>query len=431
MSIAGHRRTIAASLTLGLALGLSSIAGTARAEAPKPDGLTSERPRGTYVRVDDARLVDPVGPQQGGSLPPPHLLFIQRCSGGLEVSPGPDDSIGNTSSIVTGPVTLPEYPYGNDSWQQVMVETRSIFAPFNIEITDEDPGEVPHDEAVVCGDPADIGLGPGVGGVAPFSCGIIANPITYTFPAALGNSPRLIAEVIAQEAAHAWGLDHELLCEDPMTYLSGCGNKTFQDIDAECGEFEPRPCSCPIETQNSYQHILAAFGPAIPDVDGPVVLVTAPLTGTMYDEGDGFNVIVTITDDSQVVEADLYVNGQLTDTDTLEPWGWQLDNMQSGIYAIEVVATDEYENEGLSTPISILVSGGASQDSEGPDPDDSGGSQSAGGSGSEGGETEGSAGQDEGGGGCGCAQAGNGSPLLAGVPFLLLLGLRRRSASHR
>ena len=283
------------------------MAGTARAESPKPGERTSVPPRGTYVKVPDANVVERVAlPPLEGGLPPAHILYLQRCAGGLELTPGPDDSISNTSTIPPFPATLPEYPFGAESWQEVVVQSRSIFAPFNIEVTDEDPGSIDHDEAVVCGDGSEVGA-LGAGGIAPFNCGFIPNAMTFTFPGALGNDPRLIAEVIAQEAAHAWGLDHELLCEDPMTYLSGCGPKTYQDIDAECGEFEPRPCDCGIPTQNSYQHILGAFGPRIADVDGPVVLVTAPLTGTMFDEGASFNVIATITDDSEVVQAELYV----------------------------------------------------------------------------------------------------------------------------
>ena len=132
MPSARHRGAIAA----GLAVGLSLVAGTARAEAPSgPDERTGEPPRGTYVWTEDATLVDPVGPQAGGA--PPHILFIQRCSGGLDLSPGAEDSINNTSTIVPGPVTLPEYPFGNDSWAQVMANAREIFSPFNIEVTDE------------------------------------------------------------------------------------------------------------------------------------------------------------------------------------------------------------------------------------------------------------------------------------------------------
>lgn len=413
-----------------LLLGPAALGLPATGHAAEPDELTSEPPRGTYVRVHNANatLVDPVDPQEGGQ-PPPHILFLQRCAGGLELTPGPDDSIANTSSIPPGPATLPDYPFGDESWQEVVKQARVIFSPFNIEVTDEDPGNVPHDEAVVCGDGSEIGV-LGAGGVAPFSldCSIIPNGISFTFPVALGNSPRLIAEVIGQEAAHVWGLDHELLCEDPMTYLSGCGDKSFQDIDAECGEFDPRPCACGAPTQNSYQYILGAFGPAIPDVDGPVVLITAPLTGTMFDEGEGFNVIATITDDSQVVEAELYVNGQLVDTDTSAPWGWQIDNVPAGLFAIEIVATDEYENEGLSTPISILVGEAEAQDSEG---DEADGGGSLDGASDSGGEETDSAGAAEDTGGCGCVQGGTGGPLLAGVPFLVLLGLRRRRSAPR
>lgn len=428
MPSARHRGAIAA----GLAVGLSLVAGTARAEAPSgPDERTGEPPRGTYVWTEDATLVDPVGPQAGGA--PPHILFIQRCSGGLDLSPGAEDSINNTSTIVPGPVTLPEYPFGNDSWAQVMANAREIFSPFNIEVTDEDPGPVAHDEAVVCGDAVDVGV-PGAGGVAPFTCGIINNPITFTFPESLGNDPRLIAEVIAQEAAHAWGLEHEYLCEDPMTYLSGCGPKTYQDVDAECGEFNPRPCDCGVESQNSYQRILAAFGPAIPDEEGPIITITAPITGTMYDEGADFTVLAQIVDDSLVDRATLYSNGEVLDIDTTEPWGWQITGA-AGVYTLEIVAVDEYGNEGLSTPVSILVAGGdplgVTGGDEAADPD---GTQ--GGTVADSGDGDGSGGATAGEivpgnpSGCGCtASGGSSTPAWALLPWLLVVVRRRRSAA--
>lgn len=419
-----HRRTLAA----GVALGLTLTAGTTLASEPtQPEELRDGPPRGTYIKVPDAQIVDPVGPQAGGA--PPHILYIQRCLGGLELMPGPDSSIDNTSSIPPGPVTLPEYPFGNDSWEQVMVNTRDIFSPFNIQVTDEDPGTIPHDEAVVCGDAADIGI-PGAGGVAPFNCGIIPNAVTFTFPESLGDSPRLIAEVIAQEAAHAWGLDHELLCEDPMTYLSGCGNKYYQDVDAECGEFDPRPCDCGVELQNSYQHILGAFGPAIPDVEGPIITITAPLTGTMYEQGDGFTVLAEIVDDSIVEEAALYNNGELVEIDTTDPWGWQINNAQGGLYTLEIVAVDEYGNEGLSIPVSILVAGGDPLGATGGVDESGTGGPIGGTMGGSGGMTMG--GTDSAGivpgnpGGCGCNEGDAPAPAWALGLWVLALVRRRR-----
>ncbi|MCX4245676.1 Ig-like domain-containing protein [Paraliomyxa miuraensis] len=406
-------------VALGVALGVTFAAGTAHGEEP---GLVSEPPRGTYVRVHGSTLADPVGPQAADI--PPHILFLQRCSGGLDLTPGPNDSIGNTSSIPTGPITLPEYPFGNESWQEVVAQTRDVFAPFNIDVTDVDPGNVPHDEAVVCGDGS--GVAPGAGGVAPFDCGIIMNPITFTFPEVLGNNPRLIAEVIGQEAAHAWGLDHELLCEDPMTYLSGCGQKSFQDIDAECGEFEARPCDCGIPLQNSYQHILGAFGPRIPDVDGPIVTITAPLSGSTFEAGDNFTVIVDIIDDSIVDEAELHFNGMPGMIDNLEPWGWQINDVEAGLYTLEVTAIDEYGNAGLSIPVSILVGDAAADGTAG---DDEADDVLDGGTASDGGDTD-SAGADEDPKGCGCRSTATQGPWFAAMP-LLLLGLRRRRTHAR
>ena len=68
-------------------------------------------------------------------------------------------------------------------------------------------------------------------------------------------------EIAAQEIAHAYGLDHEFLCDDPMTYLSGCGRKTFQDRTVSCGEYSARACKCSGQ-QNSYRALIDRLGPA-------------------------------------------------------------------------------------------------------------------------------------------------------------------------
>jgi uncharacterized protein (TIGR03382 family) len=48
--------------------------------------------------------------------------------------------------------------------------------------------------------------------------------------------------VMAQEIAHSFGLDHEMLPADPMTYLDYPGERTFQNEMASCGEFSDRAC---------------------------------------------------------------------------------------------------------------------------------------------------------------------------------------------
>lgn len=195
---------------------------------------------------------------QGDS--PTRILFLNRCAGGCTFTPGFDDSRVDQSSIVGQTSFLAEYPWGDDSWDRTVACVKTLYAGFDIEITDQDPGDVPHFEAVVAGEPGDVGMDPNVGGVAPFDCGIIDNAITFTFATKLGNQPQTLCEVIGQESAHAFGLDHELDCQDPMTYLDGCGNKCFQDTAARCGEQNERECWCGGDTQNSYRMLADIFG---------------------------------------------------------------------------------------------------------------------------------------------------------------------------
>ena len=50
----------------------------------------------------------------------------------------------------------------------------------------------------------------------------------FTFTQAIPNiTARQACEIMSQEVAHSYGLDHELLASDPMTYLSYNGNRAF------------------------------------------------------------------------------------------------------------------------------------------------------------------------------------------------------------
>ena len=64
----------------------------------------------------------------------------------------------------------------------------------------------------------------------------------FAFTDNIPSDPQTVCEVMSQEIGHAYGLDHELLAADPMTYLAFTGKRTFQDADASCGEKTARPC---------------------------------------------------------------------------------------------------------------------------------------------------------------------------------------------
>ncbi|MEM9458392.1 MAG: MYXO-CTERM sorting domain-containing protein [Myxococcota bacterium] len=165
--------------------------------------------------------------------------------------------------------------------------------------------------------------------------------------------------------------------------------------------------------------------------------IAGPVNGATFSSGDGFTVIADIIDESPVLEAELYVNGELFLLDNLEPWGWPVNGLPDGLHVLEVVAEDENGNQGLSTPVSVLIGGdeGGEGGGSGVETLDGGVDETAGGpggsgSGSGSGTDTDSAGanDDDGGEGCGCMTDPTPRAWWMAVPLGLLLGRRRRRA---
>jgi hypothetical protein len=232
-------------------LGLAFTSAAAFATAAEAE----QRPRATYRWVDPS-LVDVAEPQAPSS----NVIFLNRCEGGCTVWPGWDDSRTDSSSLVSQAVDIDSFAHGDAAWDSIVSCVRSMYEPFGVVVTDVDPGGTPHFEAIVAGRPEDIGAS-GIGGVSPFACGVIDNAITYSFANIYG-SAQDICETVAQETAHAFGLEHVYLCEDPMSWLTGCGPRSFRDVEAPCGESAPRSCECGGATQNSYRSLLREFDAA-------------------------------------------------------------------------------------------------------------------------------------------------------------------------
>jgi uncharacterized protein (TIGR03382 family) len=210
-------------------------------------------------------------------------IYLNR-DGGLLI-PGDNDSVQNTSSIVEQPTYMNGWSIDDDDWQTTVDCMKEIYAPFDVTITEDDPGDVPHIEAMFGGAPTDVGLPSNVAGVSPFTtdCAIIEHSIVFAFTDVLNDDPRTVCEVMAQEVAHSFGLDHELLASDPMTYLDYSGERTFQDTMAFCGEYGGRMCGISGSTcrtkQNSVELLTERLGarPGAP---------TPPGTGSNTDPGD-------------------------------------------------------------------------------------------------------------------------------------------------
>lgn len=323
----------------------------ARAEPDRPSAADlGVLPRRTYIRVpaDGPRLRRGVTFAAGDR----HIIYLNRNGGSYE--PGwVDDSVGNVSSIVQWQVDMAPYPYGDESWNAVLGCMRDLYAPFNVEVTDVDPGDASHSEVVVSGHPTDIGMGNGVGGVAPMACQAIQGAVSFAFPETYGDDPTGICEAAGQESAHAFGLDHELLCSDIMTYQF-CGPKKFEAEDSECGEFNARPCACGGEIQNSHEYLLEVLGPAAPLSDPPVVTILRP--GEAGEVEAGFEVEVDVADDGAILRVELRIDGELVGSRFEEPWDIEApEDLALGPHEVTVVAFDETNVEGTAAVNVVVV----------------------------------------------------------------------------
>jgi hypothetical protein len=333
---------------------------------------------------------------------------------GVTLSPGNDDSYAQTSSIINQRSTIAAWNVSPQVWNDVVACFKDEWSRFDVTVTDQDPGNVPHIEAVFGGSPANIGLPSGVGGVSPFTldCGIIENSIVFTFTDVFPQDAQLICEVMSQETAHSFGLDHEYLASDPMTYLSYSGHKTFQDQDASCGEYQTRPCgingSTCRPTQNSVQLLYARVGQA--DVIAPTLGITAPVDGATVPPG--FEVDATATDNVGVVSANLSIDGHPAGSlSGAGPFSFTTDtSLAPGQHTVTVEVADPHGNKSdkmVTITLNDAASGGGS-----------------GGDGSGGGGADGDSGDSL---HAGCSSAGGGSWLAA----LALLALPRRRYLRR
>lgn len=315
-----------------------------------------ERPHGLYQVVPQELLAASSESSDPGVIyhATPHLLYINFDGG--TYTPGNNNSSTNTSSIINS--TRQIQPWGSSSQRAaVLACIKDQFAPFNITVTDQDPGSTQHIEGVVAGYPQDIGMQSGVGGVSPFTCGVIDRSIAYTFAEVYGNATREICETAAQEIAHSFGLDHEYLCQDPMTYLTNCGNKSFQDQDVSCGEYSARSCQCGGSTQNSYQMLLSILGPPNQgDNIPPDIAITEPANGATV--AQGFVVKANASDNVGVTKVQLWVDGSNVSSKSNPPWNFTTDSsLAAGNHSIELRAFDGSSNMS-NAQVSVTIDTG-------------------------------------------------------------------------
>lgn len=325
--------------------------GVGAAASAKPSENTSSTDgrlkRGTYQVVGPETMARTL---RYGPGPKHRTIFVN--GGGATVLPGANDSCANTSSMVKTQTVIPPSGYTSAQWNELMTCLREVFAPYAVTVTDVEPpcgkDDPPFIESIVGGSYDDIQWAdpPGAGtvGVAPLlgGCNVAEGAITFNLAADVGNDITFLCGVVAQETAHALGLDHSRDCRDPMTYLPMCAPKwAFQDVDAACGEFADRPCKCG-PTQNTHRILLETLGPA--DAIPPTVAISEPADGAEVDFG--FLILAEPRDETRVDRVEFYVDGTrfFVDYDPVYKAPTPF-NLTVGSHTIKVVAVDGHENK--------------------------------------------------------------------------------------
>jgi len=371
------RGTIATSVLLLTSTALAEPALRAPRTAIPGDFVASE------ANADGLRFVRRLLPARNTTAAIAESRIIYLAHNGVTLRPGEDDARTGTSSIVGGQVQVPPWDTSDETWAATVACFRDLWKEFDVVITDQDPGNVPHMLAVFGGSPQHVGMPSGVGGVSPFTddCAVIENSVVFTFTDVFPDDAQVVCEVMAQEVAHSYGLDHEMLASDPMTYLSYNGNRSFKDQLVSCGEFSNRPCgiggSVCRNKQNSVALLKERTGEA--DLVAPTLSITSPADATTVPPG--FEVTATAADDRGVTMATLYIDdAPVTTIAGVGPYEFPTDAaLAEGDHAIRVEVSDGHNLQAQSIGVTVRIGSGPGGGTSGGDDDgESGGNVSGG-----------------------------------------------------
>ena len=319
-----------------------------------------------------ARQVLPPQPQVT-ALAQSRVIYLNK--NGVTLTPGNNDARTNRSTIASTQTTIQPWNVSPATWSATVACMRELFAPFDVDVVEADPGNVPHIEAVFGGSPGQLGLPNGVAGVSPFTtdCSIIENSIVFTFTNVIPADARLACEIQAQEVAHSFGLDHVLLASDPMTYLNYNGDRSFKNQTAQCGEDVARPCGINGNVcrpnQNSVTLLTERLGAAGAPGDNvaPVVGITSPSNGAIVPPG--FELSFTATDNVNVTMATLYVDGEAAGSVLQAPFTFTTSaTLPEGEHTFRVEVTDGANVQ--SEEVTVTIRRGAPPPTGPNDPND-------------------------------------------------------------
>lgn len=370
----------------------------------------------------------------------------------------------NCSTIFGGTVL----PYtGDQARRAAIIQTvRTRVEDFGISVTDQRPQSGDYDMEIV-GDWQ--GQNPDFAGIAPAGDCWDQGGGETSFTLEAADTSDGIAEIILQELAHTWGLDHVDDKQDLLFPTTDGINKIFQDrcsqivsdvdLTPSSGFCSHHAQACGTTSQqNSYQELLMIFGASVPDTTAPTIEILSPAHGDIID-GGAFDVTIGLADDQRpaVIGAVLtFASDALAEpveSSAAYPSPIELkfpvEGLPNGDYDITLRGEDESDNPAEDSITIRIVNSDVPGNDDGADSDDDAADDGTGDNGGKGddgddnGDDNGDEGSNDGsndetGGGLGLPADGGGggqscavAPRRGGSPTqwlwaLLALGLRPR-----
>lgn len=287
-------------------------------------GVTEIQPNGTYTIGEFENGFGQVG-SSGTCLICPDSTHLGCSPATAAGSSSPTTCLQDSDCTTAFPGMNAYCETADADWNavvQCMTEIDSYFALHVVETPP--PGGTAFTECAIAGLPTDLDLGPDILGIAPIACTPQDNAIAFAFanyhPGYAEDRVLDICWTAAQKTGLVWGLDFEYsyvdggsTCSDPMGVDDLCGGEKFyRDRTANVGFGSNLPGSCRL-TQNSYQMLLALFGPGSPSIV-PTASITYPATGAAVDAS--FAIDVSAGSKRGVWTLDLLLNGFQWSTQT-------------------------------------------------------------------------------------------------------------------
>jgi hypothetical protein len=397
--------------------------------------------------VVDPDVVYAIEDFPGNEYPRKHTLFLNFL--GAEMNVGSDNSATNTS-ILARQGGYPAYTGGEQAALAIAQAVEADVAPYGIRVMylERPPQIVPYTMEMIGGSWHDVNTDQPAGGVAPTAdCGALGQRhVVYTFAADSTPTTRA-ANTAAQEAGHAWGLDHTLNCNSVMSYCAGpeaAFSSTCDDLcedgcqgpnSAGCRLTHEEYCGVGNDQQNEDAELAWIFGGNEPDVEPPSARILSPEHESMLAEGSDVDLVAeigddyggygwrwTISRDDEIIFDEVDFDRNIDDD--YNP-ALKLTQLTAGVWRFTITVQDQYEHVTTDTVVVAVGDVELPADSGTTGPIDTGADTGP--------ATGGLPGADDGGDDdppddCACRGGGRRRPAGAALISLLLLGAvsRRR-----